>query len=667
MSIKQISIKHFKSIDSAEVSLENVNLFIGENGTGKSNVLEAIHYFFSSLLAEADDEGIYNVNNKFSNEFSIEVTFDFTRLQKISRNNVNRHGETGYVDYYDWIRRQGANETVILRKVRGRPIKWNKDRQYRQNVANLFPLYYVDARSIELTNWHQLWDIIGDLMKVHKTYENEISKEIDKIKNEDRYKLEERHRELSNALALAGVQLKEFTPKQYASTLSSLMFRGNEFSFNGSHLQYMSNGTNAYNYTNLLIEILKLIAEYKIKDPIIILDEPEISLHHKLIDQLCERIIKSSGKIQFLSATHSARFLKNMLKWSGQRCKIMHISSEAGCSVITKMKHLSEDSDSRASVTITDQHSNAYFSKFVLSVEGASESEVFTNRYLQELFPALKCVDIFEGMSDNVVQSIISPRQRHFNAQYLSVVDMDKVISRKKGANSFDVVHKILKSDAMLPRRYHYTWERDNERISKKRILGMASKCRFHFLYPFYGSNDALYEEFVALIKRFFMGANIFVCSTTIEGVLINKENFELFWKFFLQISDEETANAVKAYYDPMGDIDRLNFLRLLVNGKSDMILSLKEIQEENKKIASDLCRTIVDRRKDKTSGWITEWIEYCLLYFAEISTSDTNQFDSYCDIVSDSQKRSKIRERFSRQFPELTELLEEIEPYTLL
>lgn len=103
VSIKQIEIKHFKLIDSCVLTLENINLFIGENGTGKSNVLDAARYFFESMLADKDDEGIYDINNKFSNELSVSITFDFTRLQKISRNNVHRNSETGYADYYDWI------------------------------------------------------------------------------------------------------------------------------------------------------------------------------------------------------------------------------------------------------------------------------------------------------------------------------------------------------------------------------------------------------------------------------------------------------------------------------------------------------------------------------------------------------------------------------------
>ena len=49
---------------------------------------------------------------------------------------------------------------------------------------------------------------------------------------------------------------------------------------------------------------------FKIKEPVVILDEPEISLHHKLIDRLTERILGCHDAIRFLIATHSPRLLK---------------------------------------------------------------------------------------------------------------------------------------------------------------------------------------------------------------------------------------------------------------------------------------------------------------------------------------------------------------------
>ncbi len=40
--IAEIQIQNYKSIDKLRLELGRVNVFIGENGAGKSNILEAI-------------------------------------------------------------------------------------------------------------------------------------------------------------------------------------------------------------------------------------------------------------------------------------------------------------------------------------------------------------------------------------------------------------------------------------------------------------------------------------------------------------------------------------------------------------------------------------------------------------------------------------------------
>ncbi|WP_058988077.1 AAA family ATPase [Acetobacter senegalensis] len=55
--INNITIKNYKSINKIDLDLGRINVFIGENGSGKSNILEAI------ALAGAAE------SNKLDNEF----------------------------------------------------------------------------------------------------------------------------------------------------------------------------------------------------------------------------------------------------------------------------------------------------------------------------------------------------------------------------------------------------------------------------------------------------------------------------------------------------------------------------------------------------------------------------------------------------------------------
>ena len=54
--IEKIHIQNFKSIYDLELEVGRVNLFIGENGSGKSNLLEALVFVSASLLNKLDNE-----------------------------------------------------------------------------------------------------------------------------------------------------------------------------------------------------------------------------------------------------------------------------------------------------------------------------------------------------------------------------------------------------------------------------------------------------------------------------------------------------------------------------------------------------------------------------------------------------------------------------------
>lgn len=56
--IRRVSIKSFKSLLDVEVELGRVNVFIGANGSGKSNLLEAIGVLGAAASGRVDDEAL---------------------------------------------------------------------------------------------------------------------------------------------------------------------------------------------------------------------------------------------------------------------------------------------------------------------------------------------------------------------------------------------------------------------------------------------------------------------------------------------------------------------------------------------------------------------------------------------------------------------------------
>ena len=89
--IKKISIENYKSIENIELELGRFNVFIGANGSGKSNILESIAMIGASKSNDLDLEGLLNrgvriakpkltlssfLGKPSSKQISIHVTFE---------------------------------------------------------------------------------------------------------------------------------------------------------------------------------------------------------------------------------------------------------------------------------------------------------------------------------------------------------------------------------------------------------------------------------------------------------------------------------------------------------------------------------------------------------------------------------------------------------------
>ena len=84
--IEQVHIKNFKSIVDLTLDLGRVNLFIGENGSGKSNILEALAFLCSNTNTDASNNDLFLKGvriskpelfcSAFENEL-VDIEFDF--------------------------------------------------------------------------------------------------------------------------------------------------------------------------------------------------------------------------------------------------------------------------------------------------------------------------------------------------------------------------------------------------------------------------------------------------------------------------------------------------------------------------------------------------------------------------------------------------------------
>ena len=61
--IKTIQIKNFRSIRTAKIDCRNMNILVGQNDVGKSNVLKALNLFFNG---KTDYETEFDFKHDFS-------------------------------------------------------------------------------------------------------------------------------------------------------------------------------------------------------------------------------------------------------------------------------------------------------------------------------------------------------------------------------------------------------------------------------------------------------------------------------------------------------------------------------------------------------------------------------------------------------------------------
>jgi AAA15 family ATPase/GTPase len=71
MPLTRLIIKNYKSIKNCDISLEKLNVLIGENGSGKTTILDAINYFYKNLTYSAASDNVFDENNRYSNELKI--------------------------------------------------------------------------------------------------------------------------------------------------------------------------------------------------------------------------------------------------------------------------------------------------------------------------------------------------------------------------------------------------------------------------------------------------------------------------------------------------------------------------------------------------------------------------------------------------------------------
>ena len=661
MSISYLKIENYKSIKKVYIEISEINALIGKNGSGKSNIISAIYFFYENLNKSDSVKytDIFDKNNKYSNEVRITIGYNLERLKKRCYENIKNTPNSKYMGFYkDVIRLSDTNNVELTMIVlKNKNIMWNKPFSERKLIYNLYPMYVIDTRKINLVDWENLWLQIGDLGKLEEREGKKLKKNVRQSLTE--YSTSNKvYERIENLFDKNSIKIKKYSPKQLAAITARLYFGGSEFEFNDNKLIFFSDGTNTYNYIKTFVQILSILTEIKIKEPILVLDEPEISLHHNYIDYIFETIFSNSTNIEFILSTHSARMIKNILVKNSEKSVIYHVKMYNFYTNVRKMKLFEER---RESVRITDQHANAYFSQMVVCVEGATELELLQNPFLKLLYPILHRIDVMPGMSEEVERKIISPSERKYSVPIMYAIDMDKILSFNKDKQKLE----LKRSTLINTDKYSYTKRRRETVNVKKRISTMVEKCAFRYKMPIFFCNDRNFNELKALIKKYYLIYDYFVMDTTIEGLLINKNNVNKFLSFLMDVEKIELqkVQSINSLIVKYHDQEKLNIYRILCEGKCDLLMGISELKKNNPSMSQnikDIYKLLEKHIESKTNGWVSRWIEYFICKEINIEPFQENSYNKVKSFLCTDQENS-IRVKFANYFEELDNWIFEI------
>jgi AAA15 family ATPase/GTPase len=345
-NIKNISIKNFRGIgpNGIVVPLSNYSLVIGDNGTSKTTILEALNYclmqnFTSGRLSIND---FYHGGNEpieivveFDGVFDVIIPDGFTKHAiKCNKAVLSAHKRERGVGgrafnelvvashYYLPVDPRGEKGWTITRKS---GTKFDvTEIQLSINYASAdLPraFYFAKSRDRQLTKGYNssLSNVIDELnWRFEKTQRSKVDTDKFKHKNKELHahifentdgdSIKKTIEELNIKLKEIDIEpvdfniLKTLTPYDSTEIVKNL---------EGFELPISQEGSGIEMIISLLF--LETLARISKEDVVIIIDEPELHLHPTLQDKLATHLNQISDTIQIVVSTHSPFFFKNTI------------------------------------------------------------------------------------------------------------------------------------------------------------------------------------------------------------------------------------------------------------------------------------------------------------------------------------------------------------------
>jgi len=336
--IKELRIENFRSIKSQKIELKNYTIFIGDNGTGKTSVLEAINYALSPSFLSGRIKHTDFCNGE-DNPIAIELIFDSNLKAKLPDGYVKQ--EIDYdklllnIKFREKKSPEKAFSDLVVIEHRVEPISsitktktgWEINRQ--SGTKFKFTEQLLSLNIIETDELPRSFYFNKSRDKqLQRGFNSSINTVFDDfnwrfLKNgnsknffSEKSKIEEKILDL--------IEVKENVFDQLNKKLSKfdipkvdISFIDGKAPFNNAYLtkkenldlpvKYLGSGVEMI-ISLLFLETMASLSEERL---VILIDEPELHLHPSLQYKLADYLEDISKTHQVIVSTHSPVFFKN--------------------------------------------------------------------------------------------------------------------------------------------------------------------------------------------------------------------------------------------------------------------------------------------------------------------------------------------------------------------
>ncbi|AXG72963.1 hypothetical protein DVK85_01425 [Flavobacterium arcticum] len=503
MKLLTLKIKGYKNLlDETKVSFDfnsctTYTALMGLNGTGKSNILEAVSLIFSSLYHDKKINFKYNISYKiddkivtvdngkmsFTNEGS-EAATDVPKkshynhlptnvIASYSGEELRMWGDIYFDSYSSFFRDLKKHDFAAPKLLYINKYTWEfaliallclEDpiiENFIQNilkidVENLRIEFTFDLKNINTYPTNQAIEFIQELVKTQSASNGSIS--IDKIQLSSYKTFTSTNiiKEMFYALFITGMPVKNVSAKIYTEKIIT----NTEIKFNDIDVKKLSEGEKKL---ILIYTITHLLADDK---TLILLDEPDAHIHIERKKDIIDIIDKENCFTLF--TTHSPKILNSI---DENNIRLIKKSQDTGVEaiILDKVKALTELTNGEFS--ITDATLALSTAKDILLVEGENDllyineaidrlNKLKRNKYANFNFLIINCGGA--GNVPAIFREIVAP---NLKPTQFCIATFDKDQSGKDGVSG---IQKYLKKNPMtnVETMTHTTpqnWEENKE------------------------------------------------------------------------------------------------------------------------------------------------------------------------------------------------------------